>query len=413
MMPVRQLGMVLLVATSAASAQPFLVNDSQPALDRWMYPYNSDPAGRPTAPVFGTFGDDAGVDTRHAQFLVGFDTSSQIATNRGPRNYLVRRARFTATVSRDNVFTYDPTSDAATTYYETNHPAYQADGDPGRPIELFGAGFRNGFTAENFLEGSPFGTNGIATRNAYAAGYQTNGALVDVSNNVGKTNALYPHFEVYPFALGLNTNLTPGDLVPSDTAFTFELNLADPLVRQYVQEALDTGRLRLMVTWLGGGTFGGQPSYPDFYNKESVLGEPPTLEIEGTVVTAADTEPDGLPDDWENFYFGNLSQGANDDPDGDGASNLAEYLAGTNPNEAASVLRIVSIEAAPGVTSLRFQFAASRRYTLEYSGDLQRWSAVTDPALTYYATPGVAEWKDNGAQTGGLGPTRFYRIQAR
>ena len=405
--------MVLMVATSVASAQPFLVNYSQPALDRWMYPYNSDPAGRPTAPVFGTLGDDAGVDTRHAQFLVGFDTYSQIATNQGPRNYLVRRARFTATVSRDQVFTYDPTSDAVTTYYETNHPAYQADSDPGRPIELFGAGFRNGFTAESFLEGSPFGTNGIATRNAYAVGYQTNGALVDVSNNVGKTNALYPHFEVYPFALGLNTSLTPGDLVPSDTAFTFDLNLADPLVRQYVQEALDTGRLRLMVTWLGGGTLGGQPSYPDFYNKESVLGDPPALEIEGTVVTATDTEPDGLPDDWENFYFGNLSQGANDDPDGDGASNLAEYLAGTNPNEATSVLQIVSIESAPGGTSLRFQFAASRRYTIEYSGDLQRWSAVTDPVLTYYATPGVAEWKDDGAQTGGLGPTRFYRIQAR
>jgi len=406
----RHPGFLLLVATWAASAQPFQVNHNQPSLDRWMYPYNADPAGRPTAPVFGTFGDADGVDTRHAQFLVGFDTFAQIPTNRGPANYLIRRARFIATVSRDNVFSYDPTQDAAATYYETNLPEYLADNDPGRPVELFGAGFRNGFTAGTFLEGSPFGTNGIATRNAYAAGYQSNGALVDVSNNVGKTNALYPHFEVHPFAIGRNPNLAPGALVPMDTAFTFDLNLADPLVRQYLQEALDRGRLRLMVTWLGGGTLGGQPSYPDFYNKESVLGNPPTLELEGTVITTMDTEPDGLPDDWENFYFGNLSRGPDGDSDGDGAADRAEYLAGTDPTATASVLRMTSVVHAGATATLRFPFAPSRAYTVEYSGDLQHWSAVVSPQLTYYSAPGMVEWKDDGSQTGGWSANRFYRI---
>jgi len=409
---------VLLLALTGlaggSAAQSFDLDFAQPTLDQWMYPYNSDPAGRPTAPVFSTLGDDAGVDTRHAQFLVGFDTASQVATNRGARNYLVRRARFTATVSRDNVFAYDPTPDAATTYYETNHPAYQADGDPGRPIELFGAGFRNGFTADTFFEGSPFGANGIATRNAYAAGYRTNGALVDVSNNVGKTNGLYPHFEAHPFAIGRNPNLAPGALVPMDTTFTFDLNLADPLVRQYLQEALAAGRLCLMVTWLGGGTFGGQPSYPDFYNKESVLGDPPTLELEGTVVTTGDTDQDGLPDDWENFHFGNLSLGANDDPDRDEAPNLAEYRTGTDPTEAASALRMVAIDRdESGVTTLRFQFAASRGYAIEYSADLEHWWAVENPALTYHVASAVVEWRDDGSQTGGWSGARFYRVRTK
>lgn len=44
-----------------------------------------------------------------------------------------------------------------------------------------------------------------------------------------------------------------------------------------------------------------------------------------------DTGSDGLPDDWENQYFGNLNQGPNDDPDEDGLTNLQEYQHGTDP----------------------------------------------------------------------------------
>jgi parallel beta-helix repeat protein len=49
----------------------------------------------------------------------------------------------------------------------------------------------------------------------------------------------------------------------------------------------------------------------------------------------ADTDGDGLPDDWEMTYFGNLSQGSGDDFDGDGLSNLEEYRATTNPSSMA------------------------------------------------------------------------------
>ena len=51
----------------------------------------------------------------------------------------------------------------------------------------------------------------------------------------------------------------------------------------------------------------------------------------GAPAYAADTDADGLPDDWETQYFGSLSQGDRGDPDGDGYSNLAEYRNGTNP----------------------------------------------------------------------------------
>jgi hypothetical protein len=50
-----------------------------------------------------------------------------------------------------------------------------------------------------------------------------------------------------------------------------------------------------------------------------------------------DTDNDGLPDWWEMKYFGNLNQSPNDDPDGDGVSNLIEYKQGRHPNAGSKV----------------------------------------------------------------------------
>jgi hypothetical protein len=63
---------------------------------------------------------------------------------------------------------------------------------------------------------------------------------------------------------------------------------------------------------------------------------------------------DAIPVSWREQYFGTnyLTNplAANDaDPDNDGASNLAEYLAGTNPLIADSVLRVANVSATPGL----------------------------------------------------------------
>lgn len=44
-----------------------------------------------------------------------------------------------------------------------------------------------------------------------------------------------------------------------------------------------------------------------------------------------DDDGDGLPDDWEKFYFGNLGFDGTGNPDGDAWNNLSEYLGGTHP----------------------------------------------------------------------------------
>jgi hypothetical protein len=47
-----------------------------------------------------------------------------------------------------------------------------------------------------------------------------------------------------------------------------------------------------------------------------------------------DSDNDGLPDAWELFYFGNLTNTPDGDPDGDGQSNAYEFVHGTDPTTA-------------------------------------------------------------------------------
>jgi len=48
-------------------------------------------------------------------------------------------------------------------------------------------------------------------------------------------------------------------------------------------------------------------------------------------VPIKDTDRDGLDDDWEMKWFGNLAAGPADDPDRDGRSNAVEQALGSNP----------------------------------------------------------------------------------
>ncbi len=78
----------------------------------------------------------------------------------------------------------------------------------------------------------------------------------------------------------------------------------------------------------------GDPDADGFTNlQEYTAGSNPTV----TASTPNDTDADGLLDSWEVTHFGSKSaQNGAGDFDGDGATNLAEHTAGTNPANAAS-----------------------------------------------------------------------------
>ncbi|MCL4179237.1 MAG: lamin tail domain-containing protein [Verrucomicrobia bacterium] len=88
--------------------------------------------------------------------------------------------------------------------------------------------------------------------------------------------------------------------------------------------------------------------------------------------TPTDQDDDGMPDAWE--ISNNLDPGfagdASLDPDQDGATNLAEYRAGTDPHDPASVLKLEVKGLPPNQLRLRFAAVAGLQYELQ-SSDLQ------------------------------------------
>src|SRR6185369_6783275 len=100
--------------------------------------------------------------------------------------------------------------------------------------------------------------------------------------------------------------------------------------------------------------------------------------VRATIVD--DQDGDGLADSWERLFFGSTTGangGPNDDPDGDGMTNLAEFRAGTNPLDAQSYLRIDSVRLVGSQPRLTFATATGRRYRIERSLTLPATSWTT------------------------------------
>ncbi|MBM3845632.1 MAG: hypothetical protein FJ405_05020 [Verrucomicrobia bacterium] len=86
----------------------------------------------------------------------------------------------------------------------------------------------------------------------------------------------------------------------------------------------------------------------------------------------ADSDGDGIPDEFEALHPGKLN--ANDpadgdqDADGDTMSNKAEYIAGTNPTDPQSYLRVSGVNPEP--VTLTFRAEANRTYAVQYTDEL-------------------------------------------
>ena len=122
-----------------------------------------------------------------------------------------------------------------------------------------------------------------------------------------------------------------------------------------------------------------------------------------------DANHNGISDAWEDYYFhaATTNRTPATDTDLDGMTDYAEFIAGTDPTNAASNFRFLpNVSRTNGVIRLQWSAVPGRLYLLETSTNLQSWLALTGwqqaagSPMTFSVT--------NASQ-----PARLYRVQVR
>lgn len=256
----------MLAATTALRAEVYELQFGPATtgqfMDRWMYPFNVTPGVRIQSPTFGAVGSE-GFDERDGQYVIGINTAALgIPTGAPPLSYRIESARLFVTEAVGG-YTFDPSYDGYRTYLDASMSAAEVDADGGRPIELYAAGFRNGFEqfgwpdggqhsdAPIFSAGTPFGESGRATRNVFASDVVGN----DVSNNIDSLAGGADGFDTQPLAIGqaVDSNEIPlaaGDLVDGGTSIYFDIDVRDSAINGYLQQGLAQGQIGFVVASL-------------------------------------------------------------------------------------------------------------------------------------------------------------------
>lgn len=304
-----------LTAVPAARAATATWDSSD--LDAWVYTFGS--GTRSAMPTFtggieldqnGQYVPKTVSDVaRFGMALVAFNTEGKIgALPPTPRHIKVNSVTVTVKMNQNSSANPVLYSTTPVTHQGIRSELIAEQLSPARPMELYGVGFREGYT------GFGFGPNDSApplleenTPNRPATGYRTYPMAVsdthccgfdDVTNSLtGGYSATAPGnttapFDPEPFAIGTAAGLAAGDPIPNGTTFSFDVDLTSNAARQYVQRSFFGGGLGFMLSsWHFTGVEGAGGGYPDWLSKETAT--PPTLRVDYEIVTPLDGDFDG------------------------------------------------------------------------------------------------------------------------
>jgi len=120
-----------------------------------------------------------------------------------------------------------------------------------------------------------------------------------------------------------------------------------------------------------------------------------------------DSDHDGMDDDWEMAYFGTLARDGTGDFDGDGMTDLQEFLAGTDPTNRGSVLRVMTLTSLNGGgTAILWSAVAGRTYRVQFKDNVEEggWIDVPGDVVAVTTTGSKVDTIPAGAGR------RFYRV---
>ena len=96
-------------------------------------------------------------------------------------------------------------------------------------------------------------------------------------------------------------------------------------------------------------------------------------------VLSEDSDDDGIPDNVERAWFGNLTRAnATSDSDGDGVRDIDEWIAGTNAADPQSATRLALSIQSRGARLLSWTGQPGRVYDLMWSGDLTAFVPIAE-----------------------------------
>lgn len=296
-------------------------------LDSWVYNNATQPGGATAAPSWMNivaiddmthqFKPMSSIDpARLGSALYAYSSSGKITPGLAPSRYQINSVTFQASCQMAGevsaLYENQPVSQTQILAEYTNGSLNWQ-----KPMELYGVGFRGGYTGFEFSATSPglplfeelvhgySGSGGSYVVYPVVGSNSLPGAYVDVMNSVtGGFSATEPGnttapFTPAPWAIG-TTNLNRGDPLPTVSTFTFAVDLNGTGVRSYLQQSLANGGVGFIVSSLHATTdFGGSGVYPRWYTKESA-GFPenappalmPQLVIDYTIL------PAGVPGDY-------------------------------------------------------------------------------------------------------------------